>query len=241
MKPVRTGEIGIIGFCWGAPEFRYATNAPQLRPFVVCYGPSPNAADMGRSARKARGLRRERPRIQRRVPDAAAAMEGGRQGLSLHRVSGVGHGFLRTRENRKSQTARGMPRSILPGAAEELAARGVGQIGARRSSEASLPSRRPRPEPSGSAARSRRHELVPSGNASRAAVTAPSKHPIRPHTVCPVLPRTTSRRSVRGRPPETRRGSPRQDRRCRGDMRPPRPRVGACSWFGGGQIMPDAC
>src|SRR5690242_7977954 len=29
LKPVRTGEIGIIGFCWGGGQsFRYATNTP---------------------------------------------------------------------------------------------------------------------------------------------------------------------------------------------------------------------
>src|SRR6266480_1816731 len=46
-KPVRSGEIGVIGFCWGGGQsFRYATNTPQLKAFVVCYGPSPDAADM---------------------------------------------------------------------------------------------------------------------------------------------------------------------------------------------------
>src|SRR5438876_6733030 len=30
LKPVRSGEIGIIGFCWGGGQsFRYATNTPQ--------------------------------------------------------------------------------------------------------------------------------------------------------------------------------------------------------------------
>src|SRR5882672_8421621 len=45
IKPVRSGEIGVIGFCWGGGQsFRYATNAPELKAFVVCYGPSPNPA-----------------------------------------------------------------------------------------------------------------------------------------------------------------------------------------------------
>src|SRR5213596_1917295 len=35
LKPVRSGEIGIIGFCWGGGQsFRYATNTPQLKAFV---------------------------------------------------------------------------------------------------------------------------------------------------------------------------------------------------------------
>src|SRR5207249_5542457 len=46
LKPVRTGDIGIIGFCWGGGQsFRYATNSPELKAFVVCYGPSPSATD----------------------------------------------------------------------------------------------------------------------------------------------------------------------------------------------------
>src|SRR6266576_3547379 len=44
LKPVRTGDIGIIGFCWGGGQsFRYATNTPELKAFVVCYGPGPDA------------------------------------------------------------------------------------------------------------------------------------------------------------------------------------------------------
>src|SRR6266480_5178461 len=47
VRAVRADDIGIIGFCWGGGQsFRYATNTPQLKAFVVCYGPSPDAADM---------------------------------------------------------------------------------------------------------------------------------------------------------------------------------------------------
>src|SRR5438309_4871251 len=57
LKPVRTGDIGIIGFCWGGGQsFRYATNSPELKAFVVCYGPSPNAADLGKVRARGRGM-----------------------------------------------------------------------------------------------------------------------------------------------------------------------------------------
>src|SRR5256886_640743 len=49
LKAVRSDAIGVIGFCWGGGQsFRYATNAPDLKAFVVCYGPAPSAADMAR-------------------------------------------------------------------------------------------------------------------------------------------------------------------------------------------------
>ncbi len=100
LKPVRSGEIGIIGFCWGGGQsFRYATNTPQLKAFVVCYGPSPNAADMGKIRAKGLGVYAENDaRINAGLPDAAAAMKTAGKDYPYAVYPGVGHGFLRTRE-----------------------------------------------------------------------------------------------------------------------------------------------
>src|SRR5256884_804496 len=100
LKPVRSGEIGIIGFCWGGGQsFRYATNTPQLKAFVVCYGPSPNAADMGKIRAKGLGVYAENDaRINAGLPDAAAAMKAAGKDYPYAVYPGVGHGFLRTRE-----------------------------------------------------------------------------------------------------------------------------------------------
>src|SRR5580765_8357170 len=100
LKAVRNGEIGIIGFCWGGGQsFRYATNAPQLKAFVVCYGPSPNAADMGKIRAKGLGIYAENDaRIDAGLPDAAAAMKAAGKNYPYTVYPGVGHGFLRTRE-----------------------------------------------------------------------------------------------------------------------------------------------
>src|SRR5438045_6754797 len=54
---VRSGQIGVIGFCWGGGQgFRYATNAPGLKAFVVCYGPAPNPGDMAKIRAKGLGV-----------------------------------------------------------------------------------------------------------------------------------------------------------------------------------------
>jgi carboxymethylenebutenolidase len=100
LKPVRSGEIGIIGFCWGGGQsFRYATNTPQLKAFVVCYGPSPNAVDMGKIRAKGLGVYAENDaRINAGLPDAAAAMKAAGKDYPYAVYPGVGHGFLRTRE-----------------------------------------------------------------------------------------------------------------------------------------------
>jgi len=100
LRPVRTNEIGIIGFCWGGGQsFRYATNSPELKAFVVCYGPSPNAADIGKIRAKGLGVYAENDaRIDAGLPDAAAAMRAAGKEYPYTVYPGVGHGFLRTRE-----------------------------------------------------------------------------------------------------------------------------------------------
>jgi carboxymethylenebutenolidase len=100
IKAVRTGEIGIIGFCWGGGQsFRYATNAPELKAFVVAYGPSPDPADMPRIRAKGLGVYGENDaRINAGLSDAAAAMKAAGKDYPYTIYSGVGHGFLRSRE-----------------------------------------------------------------------------------------------------------------------------------------------
>src|SRR5256712_2332755 len=55
VKAARANDVGVIGFCWGGGQsFRYATNVPELKAFVVCYGPAPTPADMAKI--RAQGL-----------------------------------------------------------------------------------------------------------------------------------------------------------------------------------------
>ncbi|HEV8511116.1 MAG TPA: dienelactone hydrolase family protein [Gemmatimonadales bacterium] len=100
LRPVRANEIGIMGFCWGGGQsFRYATNTPELKAFVVCYGPSPNPADMAKIRAKGLGVYAENDaRINAGLNDAAAAMRTAGKDYPYTVYPGVGHGFLRTRE-----------------------------------------------------------------------------------------------------------------------------------------------
>jgi carboxymethylenebutenolidase len=100
VRAARANAIGVIGFCWGGGQsFRYATNAPELKAFVVCYGPSPNAADMAKIRAKGLGVYAENDaRINAGLSDAAAAMKAAGKDYPYTIYPGVGHGFLRSRE-----------------------------------------------------------------------------------------------------------------------------------------------
>jgi carboxymethylenebutenolidase len=100
LKAVRAGEIGVIGFCWGGGQsFRYATNAPELKAFVVCYGPAPDSTAVSRIRAKGLGIYAENDaRIDAGLPDAVAAMKRAGKDYPYTVYPGVGHGFLRSRE-----------------------------------------------------------------------------------------------------------------------------------------------
>src|SRR3989454_3661747 len=100
VKAARSDDVGVIGFCWGGGQsFRYATNAPELKAFVVCYGPSPNPADMAKIRAKGLGVYAENDaRIDAGLPDAAAAMRAAGEEDPYTVYPRGGHGFLRTRE-----------------------------------------------------------------------------------------------------------------------------------------------
>ena len=100
VKAARANDVGVIGFCWGGSQsFRYATNAPELKAFVVCYGGAPNPADMAKIRAKGLGVYAENDaRINAGLPDAAAAMKAAGKDYPYAIYPGVGHGFFRTRE-----------------------------------------------------------------------------------------------------------------------------------------------
>ncbi len=97
LPAVDRGKIGTIGFCWGGGQsFRYATNNPDLRAAVVCYGPAPDTADMARIRAPILGVYGENDaRITAALPEVSAAMKA-RGKTFVHDVyPGTGHGFLK--------------------------------------------------------------------------------------------------------------------------------------------------
>ena len=104
LKAVQPEAIGVIGFCWGGGEsFRYATNNPSLRAFVVCYGPAPDLADVHRIRAPGLGVYADRDsRINPDLYNLATALHDANVYYRFKQYFKTTHGFLRTRENKKS-------------------------------------------------------------------------------------------------------------------------------------------
>jgi carboxymethylenebutenolidase len=100
LKAARPDRVGVIGFCWGGGQsFRYATNNPSLRAFVVCYGQGPDAMGFARIRAAGLGVYAENDaRINAGLPDVDAAVRTYHKQYRYDVYPGVGHGFLRTRE-----------------------------------------------------------------------------------------------------------------------------------------------
>ena len=98
LPAVRKGDIGTIGFCWGGGQsFRYATNNPNLKAAVVCYGPAPDTAALrpDQGARSSASTARNDARINAALPEVNAAMEKRGKTFTQEVFPGTGHGFLK--------------------------------------------------------------------------------------------------------------------------------------------------
>jgi carboxymethylenebutenolidase len=97
LPAVQRDRIGTIGFCWGGGQsFRYATNNPDLRAVVVCYGPAPDSAELARIRAPILGVYGENDaRITAALPAVSAQLAA--LGISFMHDSypGTGHGFLK--------------------------------------------------------------------------------------------------------------------------------------------------
>ena len=97
LPAVLTGDIGTIGFCWGGGQsFRYATNNPNLKAAVVCYGPAPDSAGLGRIRAKVLGVYGESDaRINASLPGVDSTMKRLGKSFAWDQYPGTGHGFLK--------------------------------------------------------------------------------------------------------------------------------------------------
>jgi len=97
LPAVRKDQIGTIGFCWGGGQsFRYATNNPNLRAVVVCYGPPPDSAAIRRIQAPMLGIYGEDDaRITASLPAVVAEMQSAGKTFSHEVFPGTGHGFLK--------------------------------------------------------------------------------------------------------------------------------------------------
>jgi len=96
LPAVEKDHVGTIGFCWGGGQsFRYATNNPNLRAVVVCYGPPPDTAAMRRIQAPVLGVYGESDeRITGTLPTVVAAMQSDGKTFNHEVYPGTGHGFL---------------------------------------------------------------------------------------------------------------------------------------------------
>jgi carboxymethylenebutenolidase len=97
LPAVRPGDIGVIGFCWGGTQtFRYATNNPDLKAAVVCYGATPDWEALPRIAAPVLGVYGENDaRIDQTLPGTDSAMRRLGKDFKYRIYPGTGHGFLK--------------------------------------------------------------------------------------------------------------------------------------------------
>jgi carboxymethylenebutenolidase len=97
LPAVLKDRVGTIGFCWGGGQsFRYATNNPNLRAAVVCYGPPPDTAAIHRIEAPILGVYGENDaRITGSLPEVAAEMQSAGKTYTYDVYPGTGHGFLK--------------------------------------------------------------------------------------------------------------------------------------------------
>ena len=98
LKAVKGNAIGAIGFCWGGGQtFRYATNNPDLKVAVVCYGPAPDSMTYGQIKAKVYGAYGGMDnRINGGIPDAERLMKAAGKSYQPKIYPGARHGFLRS-------------------------------------------------------------------------------------------------------------------------------------------------
>ncbi|HUP53040.1 MAG TPA: dienelactone hydrolase family protein [Longimicrobiales bacterium] len=107
--PSTTGEVGVMGFCWGGgTSFSYAIHQPGLGAAVVYYGSSPaEDAAYGDVTAPVLGLYGgDDQRVNATIPIAEEALAELGKTYEVEIYDGAGHGFLRAQEDREGANTR---------------------------------------------------------------------------------------------------------------------------------------
>ncbi|MEQ1856768.1 MAG: dienelactone hydrolase family protein [Longimicrobiales bacterium] len=107
--PAGSGNIGVVGYCWGGGmSFAYAAHQPGVGAAVVYYGTSPaDAAAYGGLRAPVLGLYGEDDqRVNATIPTARDAMGPLGKTYEVEIYPGAGHGFLRAQADREGANLR---------------------------------------------------------------------------------------------------------------------------------------
>lgn len=97
LPATETGNVGIIGFCWGGGTvWTYASHNPDLRAAVVCYGPLADTSMLRTVKAPVLGVYGQNDgRVTNSLPDIVRQMEAMGKPFAADSYAGTGHGFLR--------------------------------------------------------------------------------------------------------------------------------------------------
>jgi carboxymethylenebutenolidase len=102
--PSNSGEVGVMGFCWGGgTSFSYAIHQPELGAAVVYYGSSPaEGSAYADIAAPVLGLYGgDDQRVNATIPVAEEALSELGKTYEVEIYDGAGHGFLRAQADRE--------------------------------------------------------------------------------------------------------------------------------------------
>jgi carboxymethylenebutenolidase len=94
--PAATGQVGVVGFCWGgSTSFNFAVDFEDLDAAVVYYGTSPATETLASISAPVLGLYGGADnRVNSTIPAAQAEMERLNKRYDINIYDGAGHGFL---------------------------------------------------------------------------------------------------------------------------------------------------
>ncbi len=94
--PAATGQVGVVGFCWGgSTSFNFAVDFEDLDAAVVYYGTSPATEALANIAAPVLGLYGGNDnRVNSTIPAAQTEMERLNKRYDVNIYDGAGHGFL---------------------------------------------------------------------------------------------------------------------------------------------------